>query len=124
MVAECEHGFLPLLPNQQPYKYFDLFSYVPAKATQHFKSKNVSYYSIYNRVTLFNTCKDFGETEGAYFLQDTFQTKSYYKISYTPIQPNYAKDSDIWTNCKALTYNELGKFWCQVCKFGFTGFFL
>ena len=72
MVAECSEGFLPLLATNTPYKYFDFLSYVPAKATQHFKSKNISYDSKYNRVALYNTCKDFSETEGATFLLDTF----------------------------------------------------
>lgn len=55
-VAECSHGFLPKLTSSTPYKYFDLLSYVPAKATKHFKSKNISYSSFYNRIVLYTTC--------------------------------------------------------------------
>ena len=124
---ECNPGFLPGLNNiyDQNFRYFTTYSYLPAKDTQHFKAKTLSYKSKYNRIPLYDTCLSIEVYEGLAFDSNKVLGLTYGENGYVPKQTNYAADSSFWTSCKAVkqeNINDAIRKFCIMCKFGFSGY--
>lgn len=127
--AECAATFLPKYQSvvEDNFKYYDNYSYLPAKNTQHFKAKTLSYKSVYNRVPLYDNCLEIENIEGMVFDSNKVLGLTYGENGYIPKQTNYASDSSFWSSCKSIkeeTINDAIRKFCIMCKFGFSGFYV
>ena len=127
---KCNDGYWPLVTYENrmlpaTYAKYETYDYIPAFEAGHFKTKSVSFDNSYNRVTLFESCK---QVDATHFMNhDPSVTNNGDTYGGFILTTNYSESGTLLKKCRFATVRTVEAreyYGCAACKWGTTGHYV